>query len=269
MTRDTSTDANLTPSSFGVVLVGGVPIQTTTPDAAVADVIARGLASREGAAGVPIRLVNAYSITLGNSDRAYGEVLRGEGINFPDGKPVAVVADRLTSVAAEQVRGPELFERTLEAGVAQGVRHYLYGTTQETLDLLTRQLEARFPGVQIVGAEAPAFAPVDELASDEVAQRIREARPDLLWVGLGTPKQDFVAVQLARKVGVPALGVGAAFDFSAGTIPVAPEVLRRFGMEWAYRFATEPRRLWRRYLIGNVQFIRLAAADLLRTRSSR
>ncbi|WP_394277114.1 WecB/TagA/CpsF family glycosyltransferase [Luteococcus sp.] len=218
---------------------------------------------------MPVRLVNAYSIALGNERGDYGAILRGEGVNFPDGKPVAAAAGWLSGHRARQIRGPELFERVLDAGQTERVRHYLYGTTPETLQKLQETLKQRFPDLVIAGAGAPDFAPVPELASDEVAERIRSTRPDLVWVGLGTPKQDFVAVELARKIGVPALGVGAAFDFSAGTVPAAPSFLRHVGLEWSYRLAKEPRRLWRRYLIGNSQFIALVVRDLLAARRIR
>jgi len=185
------------------------------------------------------------------------------GVTLPDGTPVAW-AMRRHSASARTVRGPALFERTIDLGRKTAVRHFFLGSREETLAELMKELEARYPGVQTAGCYAPPFGPVDDLMLDDVAKRVKEADPDVLWVALGTPKQDFATAELASRLGVPCIGVGAAFDFVAGTVREAPEWLRGSGLEWLFRFASEPRRLWKRYLFGNTRFLISALVESTR-----
>ncbi|MDH3052484.1 WecB/TagA/CpsF family glycosyltransferase [Gordonia alkanivorans] len=185
--------------------------------------------------------------------------MAGDGINYPDGSPV-VLFMRLFAPSGsrrpERVRGPSLFREVIAQSEGTSIRHFFAGATQETLALMAAKIEEEYPRARIEGVHSPPFAPVTEEYIDAIADVIGANRCDLVWVGLGTPKQDIVAAGLARRLGVPCVGVGAAFDFVAGTIPEAPEIYQRLGMEWVYRLISEPRRLWRRYTIGNLQFLR-------------
>jgi N-acetylglucosaminyldiphosphoundecaprenol N-acetyl-beta-D-mannosaminyltransferase len=213
--------------------------------------------------------VNAYSVALASQDDEYAALLRGDGVNLADGKPVAWVLGELSrragsGTAPGHVRGPSFFERVLDEGRETGVRHYLLGSTPETLEALQAAIADRFPGARIVGAESPPFRPLT--ATEQAMQdlRIRAAGADLVWVGLGTPRQDVEAVRLAHSVGRPAIAVGAAFDFLAGTKVEAPRWVQRASLEWLFRFATEPRRLWRRYTIELARFAVLALREVAR-----
>ncbi|WP_374197850.1 WecB/TagA/CpsF family glycosyltransferase [Rhodococcus sp. BP-332] len=157
---------------------------------------------------------------------------------------------------AQVVRGPSLFSRVVRDGRQEGFSHFLLGTTPDTLRLLTQTLESRYEGVAIAGIYAPPFAPLDESFIADCAVRINATDAAMVWVGLGTPKQDFLADQLAALTGRPCLGVGAAFDFVSGVVPESPKWLHGTGFEWLYRLAKEPRRLGKRYMIGNLQFIK-------------
>lgn len=218
---------------------------------------------------VPWRLVNTYCISLLGRDRAFTAALLGDGVSLADGRPVAWVLRLLSRRAGSRtapghVRGADLFTGALDEGRGAGVRHFLLGGTPETLTALQERIAQRFPGALVVGAESPPFR---ELTADERrAQdaRIRASGADIVWVGLGTPRQDVEAARLARSVGRPAVAVGAAFDFVAGTRPEAPRWMRRLALEWLFRFASEPRRLWRRYTVGIVRFAAVAGAELLR-----
>lgn len=143
-------------------------------------------------------------------------------------------------------------------GRSLGLRHFLLGNTDEVLASLRAELERRYPGVSIVGTHRSYFRPLtdDELAAQDAD--IVAADPDIIWVGLGTPLQDVETRRIAEHLGKVAIGVGVAFDFIAGTKPVAPEWMTRVGLEWVFRLASEPRRLWKRYLIGNFVFLRAA-----------
>lgn len=235
----------------------GIPFRVASPDEAVRQTL--DLLSLPGT-GSDIHLLNAYSLALASVDGDFAECAKYSTINFPDGKPVAwfspLIGERL-----HQVRGPQYFEDVISAGVERGVRHYFLGSTADTLSALREAIERRFPGVRIVGMKSPAFRNLTEaelLAQDE---EIRACDPHFVWVGLGTPKQDFEARRLAGE-GFNAVAVGAAFDFSAGTKKLAPAWLRVMGLEWFHRLLSEPRRLWKRYLWGNSMFLGLVIREV-------
>jgi N-acetylglucosaminyldiphosphoundecaprenol N-acetyl-beta-D-mannosaminyltransferase len=157
----------------------------------------------------------------------------------------------------------------MDQGRRLGLRHYLYGATPQTVARLADALRERFPGVEIVGIEAPPFR---GLRPDEEAQlfaRVAQARPDVLWVGIGTPRQDHFVARYTEALQCTVVPVGAAFDFHSGNKRAAPRVIKRIGFEWLFRFALEPRRLWRRYLIGIPVFIVGVISDLGRRVPSR
>ncbi len=153
-------------------------------------------------------------------------------------------------------------------GSAQGLRHYLYGATEDTLAAMRTNLERRHPDIQVVGAESPPFRAIADGELDETVARIRAAGADTVWVGLGAPKQDVMAARLRERGAAPLLfAVGAAFDFIAGTKSRAPAWMQRSGLEWAHRLGSEPGRLWRRYLLGNARFVAGVTQDRLRGRT--
>lgn len=210
--------------------------------------------------GAGIHLLNAYSIALAQSDRQFRDALSTGAHNLPDGKPLSWVT-RLSAKRLHQVRGPQFFLDVMAHGRSEGVRHFLLGGTEELLVKLKENLNARFPGVVIAGSYSPPFRPLnaEDIATQDAL--IKASGADIVWVGLGTPKQDYEVERLARELGTVACAVGAAFDFTAGTKRQAPEWMTNVGLEWFYRFLTEPRRLWRRYLIGNFVFLRAVMKD--------
>nr|WP_254925661.1 MULTISPECIES: WecB/TagA/CpsF family glycosyltransferase [unclassified Rhodococcus (in: high G+C Gram-positive bacteria)] len=206
---------------------------------------------------LPIRLSNAYCVALAGSDSTYRELLNGRGVNFPDGTPVIWFMRRRSAIGSEprRVRGPSLFGEVLREGRSSSLTHFFLGTDRETLSRLVRNVNEKYPGVVVSGTYDPPFAPVTEAFIDDCVEEVESSGADVVWVALGTPKQDYVAAQLARRTSRPCLGVGAAFDFHSGTVREAPEWVQKSGIEWLYRLSQDPRRLWRRYLIGNVQFL--------------
>lgn len=239
--------------------VAGLPLTLTTP-ADVAKLICETASLRQHG-GQDIHLINAYSVALAESDTSYRQCLRDASHNLPDGKPLAWVTT-LSAAPLKQVRGPALFESVFDLGRDYGLTHFLLGSTPETLDLLEAALGQRYPGVQIVGKYSPPFRELTDLDLDLQDSHILKSNPHIVWVGLGTPKQDLEARRLARDKGFFAIAVGAAFDFSAGTKKEAPRWIGQLGFEWLYRFASEPRRLWRRYLVGNFVFLRAVVKGL-------
>jgi N-acetylglucosaminyldiphosphoundecaprenol N-acetyl-beta-D-mannosaminyltransferase len=216
----------------------------------------------------PWRLINTFNISLLRGHPHYAAILDRDGVNLADGKPVAWVLRVLSRrtgqpSSPEQVRGAALFSSALDQGRALGVRHYLLGGSPETLRALQEAIAVRYPGALIAGAASPPFRPMTEAEMAAQDKAIRASGADLVWVGLGTPKQDHECVRLAESVGRPAIAVGAAFEFLAGTRPEAPVWVQRMALEWLFRLVGEPRRLWRRYTLGIAQFLLVVSGDLL------
>lgn len=221
---------------------------------------------RTGPSAFHVHLVNAYTISLAADDSRYAELLSTGGINLPDGKPIALLSGmRNTTPRLHHVRGPQLFLDVFDVGRQYGIRHFLLGSSPEVLAGLEDKLTATYPGCEIVGVESPPYRPLSQHELELQDRRISATAPDIVWVGLGTPKQDWEAQRLASSIGATTIAVGAAFDFAAGTVREAPQWIRTIGFEWFFRLCSQPKRLWRRYLIGNFQFLIVAAKDIQKT----
>jgi N-acetylglucosaminyldiphosphoundecaprenol N-acetyl-beta-D-mannosaminyltransferase len=178
------------------------------------------------------------------------------GMVTPDGMPLAWLLRLGGHADSDRVCGPELMPRLFVESQRRGDRHYLYGATQATLQRLQQELLAIAPKARIVGTYSPPFRPLTPAEDSRIVAEINAARPDIVWVGLSTPKQElWMAAHRTRLDAAVLIGVGAAFDIQAGAIARAPHFLRRTGFEWTYRLFKEPRRLWRRYLANNPRFL--------------
>jgi N-acetylglucosaminyldiphosphoundecaprenol N-acetyl-beta-D-mannosaminyltransferase len=226
----------------------GVPIAAVDLDRAAKLVVTRARAG----IGYQVHLCNAFTLSLVDGDRALREALGAADLNLADGVPVAWLG-RGSGVDGP-VRGASLVGEVVRRGEPD-VRHYLYGGTAGVAELMAERLEREFPGISVVGTECPPFRPLEAEDVRELADRVRASGAGVVWVGLGTPRQDYLVHALAPLVERPVVPVGAAFDFWSGTVKEAPELLRRSGLEWLFRLVAEPRRLWRRYLIGNPRFL--------------
>ena len=211
--------------------------------------------------GRSVHFCNAYTVALAERDPDYASCLNQADLVCADGMPVVWAQRWLQEQSAAhstRVYGPDLMEAILERSEvtrAPDARHYLLGATPATLDALRRRIEDRWPQAQLVGWESPEFRTPTEAELVARDERISSSGANVVWVGLGTPKQDFEVARIASRLPVVALGVGAAFDFLAGTTPQAPRWMQRSGTEWIYRLATEPRRLAHRYFWGNPWFV--------------
>ncbi len=243
----------------GWTRVNGVRIDTVTP-AEFIDSISTFLSC--GHSHV-VHFCAAHPTVEARRDATYRDLLNRGSLNVPDGLPVAWAA-RMFGSSTERLAGTEGMHLAARWGVERGLRHYLYGGTPATLERLQRRLEEQYPGILIVGAESPPFRPLSDEEVADSARRMQEAGAQALWVGLGAPKQDLMAHRLRIMHAAPiTMCVGAAFDFVAGTSKRAPLWMRRSGLEWLHRLASEPRRLWRRYLIGNAEFVAGVVRDRL------
>jgi N-acetylglucosaminyldiphosphoundecaprenol N-acetyl-beta-D-mannosaminyltransferase len=244
----------------------GVPITACTPTQAALAVVR--LATTDLDHGVDVHLCNAYTFSLADKDPGFKAMLQRAAINFPDGKSVVwanKLLHRRKTIPNDRVYGPDLFLDVFEKGQELGLRHYLLGSTPQVLSGLETELRWRFPKAAIVGAVSPPFRALTEQETAEQTARLVESKAQVVWVGLGTPKQDWESARLAAEVGAIFVAVGAAFDFIAGEKKQAPMWMQRSGLEWLFRLAVEPRRLWKRYLFGNARFLRATIREMLRT----
>jgi exopolysaccharide biosynthesis WecB/TagA/CpsF family protein len=187
-----------------------------------------------------------------------------------DGHPVRWALNHLHGVGlADRVYGPELMLRLCERAAQDSIPIYLYGSSPRVIGLLQQQLLARFSGLAIVGAESPPYRPLTPQEDANVVRRINASGARIVFVGLGCPKQDHFAADHADSIRAVQVCVGAAFEFHAGTKPMAPRWLQRHGLEWLYRLLTEPRRLWRRYLYTNSIFLGNWLGATLRAKTSQ
>ena len=189
---------------------------------------------------------------------ALAKIVQESGMATTDGMPLVWLAKRFGFKRATRVYGPDLMLELCRASANQQppLRHYFYGATEETLAKLKENLLDQFPGLQIVGMYSPPFRPLTEAEKDTVTEQVNAASPDIVWCGLGTPKQDFWVAEFRPRLSCSViLAVGAAFDFHAKRIKQAPRWMMNAGLEWLFRLYIEPRRLWRRYIIGNPRFI--------------
>jgi N-acetylglucosaminyldiphosphoundecaprenol N-acetyl-beta-D-mannosaminyltransferase len=189
----------------------------------------------------------------------------------PDGQPLVWALKALGHDVSDRVYGPDLMEQACARAAQTGRRFYLYGGRNPgALAQLARSLRLRYPGLRIVGGQAPPFRALTDAEEEAVAADIKRSGADVVWVGLGVPKQEKWMARMRHRVSAPVLiGVGAAFDFHAGLIPQAPGWMQRAGLEWLFRLAQEPRRLWRRYLRYNPRFVVGFMRQYLRHRASR
>jgi N-acetylglucosaminyldiphosphoundecaprenol N-acetyl-beta-D-mannosaminyltransferase len=230
------------------------------PDDAVALIVAR---ARSGAGGYAC-FCNVHVVVTALHDPSLRESLDGAWMLFPDGAPVAWLQRRSGNGGASRIAGPDTMPRVVALGRPLGLRHFLLGGTDHVLERLRARIEGEQRGL-IVGCASPTIAD-PRAETGDVVDEIRAAGPDIVWCALGAPKQElWMQAHAPRLAPALLLGVGAAFDFLAGTKPRAPLQVQRLGLEWLHRLASEPRRLTGRYLRTNTEFVLRAAAQLARS----
>jgi N-acetylglucosaminyldiphosphoundecaprenol N-acetyl-beta-D-mannosaminyltransferase len=215
--------------------------------------------------------VAVHAVMVAQHDPEMREALLGSTITVPDGMPLVWAANLLGESLHNRVYGPELMDRYNARCAASGHRVWLYGgRDQGSLAQLTLNLRREHPGLNIVGGYSPPFRPLTDEEEDRLVAQINADRPDVLWVGIGVPKQEKWMARMRDRLDVPVMAaVGAAFDFHAGRISQAPSWMQERGLEWTYRIAQEPRRLLPRYLYYNPAFVLAFARQLARVRVFR
>ena len=191
-----------------------------------------------------VTLTNPHGVMLCLRDPAMRMAAEGAGLTLPDGVGIILAAKLLRYPQCGRVTGPTLLLRLCDWGRQHGYKHYFYGGGQGVAESLVSRLRDEFPGLQVVGTQSPPFRTLTEEEDAARVERINAARPDIVWVGLGAPKQEkWMAAHVGRIEAAAVIGVGAAFDFHSGRIKWAPRWVRRLGMEWIYRAIQDPRRV--------------------------
>lgn len=231
--------------------------------------------------GKYITFVNVHALMTAVEEKEYFRAQELAICNFADGMPIVYLQKKQDYIQAGRVAGPDFMDGILKlsgsantdagsnADVNMGTdteacsgsyRHFFYGSSKETLDRLIDNIKEKSPNIQIAGSLAPDFVETIEENSfathfDADIQKINESNPDFIWVGLGAPKQELFMMHASGKVNGLMLGVGAAFDFLAGTQKRAPKWMQMIGLEWLFRLVSDPKRLWKRYVVTNVKFL--------------
>lgn len=213
-----------------------------------------------GSRGGYVCFTNVHTAVLGHEDLAMRSITNQSLLSMADGKPIYWVARARGAKRVDHCPGPDFFIEVLKRYPQAG--HFFYGSSPEVLNRLTRNLVDLVPGVVVSGSMSPPFRELSEAERMSHYEVIRQSGAAFVWVGLGAPKQERWMSDAWKELGpCVALGVGAAFDFLAGEVRRAPATMGRMGLEWLYRLAQEPRRLWRRYLVTNTKFVLLVTAE--------
>lgn len=214
--------------------------------------------------GEYICLSNVHTTVMSDKSEEYRNVQNKAFMALPDGSPLSLVQRLRGFSTAEQVAGPDLMPALWKASTkanGQKLKHYFYGSSPETIEALRKNLSDKYPELEIVGLESPPFRPLSEEEDKVAIKRINDSGADILWVGLGAPKQEQWMYEHRGKINALMLGVGAGFDFHAGTVKRAPAWMRNHYLEWLYRLTQDPKRLFKRYLSTNIKFVFLSIKD--------
>ena len=245
----------------------GIPLAITDYDGAMA-VMDGMIARRERGSFCAVAV---HAVMVSQDDDEMRDAVVSSTLTFPDGMPLVWAVNRLGEDLSERVYGPDLMDLYSRRCAERGHRVWLYGGRDEqALRALEDNLRARHPGIEIAGSYSPPFRDLSVGEERELVERINRDRPDVLWIGIGVPKQEKWMARLRPRLDVPVMcAVGAAFDFHAGQVSQAPDWMQRRGLEWVHRMAQEPRRLVPRYLRYNPRFLLLLARQLVRERRAR
>ena len=244
------------------IRVGGIPVSVTTMTGLV-DALDRRLKQGPSAPGTFVVFRDAHGIVRAQDDAGLRDAHEAALLVCADGRPLVWIGRLLGKAGIGQVPGIDSVEAVCRAGVAPGWRHYFLGGGAGVAAQLAATMRERVPGLQVAGSETPPFRSLTEEETQAMRARIRASGAQIVWVGLGTPKQElFMAEHAPHLPGTVAMGVGAAFDVNTGAIPRAPKIFQVSGLEWSYRLAREPRRLWGRYATVVPRFLAIALRDI-------
>ena len=243
-----------------LALVLGLSIEAVDMDGALRRIAAELQQRRKGY----VCLAGVHGVTEARRDPSLAAIYSSSAITLPDGAPTAWVGRWQGHKHMRRVAGPELMLEVFRRREFSGYTHFLYGGEPGVAEELARRLTKRFPGTRIVGTFTPPFRELSDAEGEALIGQVRESKPDIIWVGISTPKQErFMHRYLDQLDTTLMFGVGAAFDFHTGRLKDAPNWIKKSGMQWLHRLLQDPRRLWRRYLRSNTTFLWHISLQLL------
>ena len=198
---------------------------------------------------------NVHTTVMAYEDEEYRKVQNEAEIVFPDGAPISKLQKRRGYKRAGRVAGPDFMQKMFLSSIENGISMYFYGSSPETIEALKKNIEKNYPGLDVRGYESPPFRRLTEEEDNEAVKRINDSGADIVWIGLGAPKQERWMYEHKGRINALMLGVGAGFDFHAGTIRRAPEWMQHVGLEWLFRLFQDPKRLIKRYFVTNLKFM--------------
>jgi N-acetylglucosaminyldiphosphoundecaprenol N-acetyl-beta-D-mannosaminyltransferase len=211
------------------------------------DVMATILDWREKREKHYVALTPPYSVLMCHRDNELKKATESASLTLPDGVGIILAASILRYPHHGRVTGPTLMLKACDCGRREEIRHFFYGGEPGVADSLAQRLKKNYPGLDVAGTYSPPFRELTPVEDAKIVQRINKTHPDIVWVGLGSPKQEkWMEKHLNKIMAAAMIGVGAAFDFHSGRVKWAPAWMRRVGVEWVYRLCREPKRMWRR-----------------------
>lgn len=253
-------DANLTETAAGVpaTRILGVPVSTINMPVAVRTIL--GWVAQRNSQYICVR--DVHGIMRAQEDLSLMCIHDGAGLITPDGMPLVWVLRARGYKDVDRVCGADLVAALCDASQEVGARHYFYGGKPGVAERMAAELHRRFPALQIAGTATPPFRPLTADEDRAATEEITAVKPDIVWVGFSTPKQEYwMRDHVGRIPGATLIGIGAAFDFYAGDVKRAPNWMHHSGLEWLHRLLSEPGRLWRRYLVLAPRFVMLVAMN--------
>jgi N-acetylglucosaminyldiphosphoundecaprenol N-acetyl-beta-D-mannosaminyltransferase len=203
-----------------------------------------------------ITVNNVHTMIEGFWDTSYQQIINQSYLSIPDGKPLQIVGSLKTKSKISRLFGPSVMEKFIDWGRIDGISHFFLGSSEETLVKLKIAIEEKYPGAKIAGMISPPYKPIEEWDNEGFSQMINSTNADFVWIGLGAPKQERWMYDNFESLNKGVLfGIGAGFDYLAGNTKHAPDWMKNASLEWMYRLAQEPKRLWKRYFITIPQFI--------------
>lgn len=217
-----------------------------------------------------IMVNNVHTIMESYWNPQFRRYIEESYLSIPDGKPLQVVGHFKKAPGISRLFGPTVLENFLDWGRKDRVRHFLFGGSPDTLKAMQDQISAKYPGAEIVGTVSPPYGAISHWPNDKYIQEINESKPDMIWVGLGAPKQETWMNQFSGQIDKGILiGIGAGFSYMAGNTKHAPDWMKNASLEWLYRLKQEPRRLFKRYFLTIPPFLLLATLDIISHKVSR
>ena len=241
------------------VAIMGVPIDSLTWDMALKHLYSWAIAHESRY----VCICNVHSVVTASQDAAFNQIVSNADMATPDGAPVAWLMRKLGHADQQRINGPDLMSKYCEQAQYRDESVFFYGSSEATLALLQSKLLSAFPTLKIAGALSPPFRTLSSEEDTAIIEQINTSGANVVWVSLGCPKQELWMAEHRGRINAVMVGVGAAFDYHAGTLKRAPLWMQHNGLEWFYRLVSEPERLWKRYLITNTLFVLKAIRQLL------